>query len=292
MTSQPAVRPIESRSVVDLVTVELRRSILSGALAPGQSLSLRGLAAMLDVSFIPVREALRNLESEGLIVTRPGHSATVAPLDLNDLHAIYRLRRLLEPDLARRSCTLISDSELGRLETETASFGDPGRSMEAIYDAHYDFHLTLFAPAATSWDTRMLSMLWRAAERYIRIGFGLLDPDPHEHHRRQRAHEELIGVFRRRDPEASARAIDAHLDHNEKIAQAALGIPAVAPAETRDDIALARRAGPSQVIGLFTSIGTAWEVTRRKDAGSAGSTAFRSQSVATRARFPAMEARW
>jgi len=225
VTSQPAVRPIESRSVVELVTVELRRSILSGALAPGQSLSLRELAAMLDVSFIPVREALRNLEAEGLIVTRPGRSATVAPLNLADLHAIYRMRRLLEPDLARRSCVLISDRELDRLASEAASFGEPDRSMDAIYDSHYDFHLTLFAPVATGWDIRMLSMLWRAAERYIRIGFGRLDPDPHEHHRRQRAHEEVISVFRRRDPAAAARAIDAHLDHNEKIAQSALGHP-------------------------------------------------------------------
>jgi DNA-binding GntR family transcriptional regulator len=234
MTPEPAaVRPIQSRSLVDLVSRELRRSILSGALAPGQSLSLRELAAMLDVSFIPVREALRNLESEGLVIIRPGRSATVAPLGLDDLHAIYRLRRLLEPDLARRSCTLISGSELDRLATEAAGFGDPDRSMEAICDAHHDFHLALFAPAATSWDVRVLRMLWRAAERYIRIGFGLLDPDPRQYHRRQRAHDELISVFRRRDPDAAALAVDAHLDHNEKIAQAALEVPAAPPAAAR-----------------------------------------------------------
>lgn len=219
----PAVRPIESRSVTDLVTAELRRSILSGALAPGQSFSLRELAGMLDVSFIPVREALRNLESEGLVIIRPGRSGTVAPLDRDDLHAIYRLRRLLEPDLARRSCPLISEEELTRLEREAAGFGEENLSMDAIYDAHHDFHLALFAPVSTAWDIRMLTMLWRAAERYIRIGFGLLDPDPDEHHRRQRAHEELIRVFRRRDPDAAARAVDEHLDHNEQIALTALG---------------------------------------------------------------------
>ena len=53
------VRPIASRSVAELVTEELRRSILSGDLAPGQSFSLREIAGMLNVSFIPVREALR-----------------------------------------------------------------------------------------------------------------------------------------------------------------------------------------------------------------------------------------
>jgi DNA-binding GntR family transcriptional regulator len=221
-TSTAAVRPVDARTVGDLVTVELRRSILSGVLPPGQSYSLRELASMLEVSFIPVREALRNLESEGLVVFSRGRSATIAPIDFDDLHAIYRLRRLLEPDLARRSCTLISDHDLDRLEGEAAGFGDPARTMDAIYDAHHDFHLALFAPAATAWDIRLLTTLWRAGERYIRIGFGRLDPDPNEHHRRQHAHESLLAVYRRRDPEAAARAVDAHLDHNEKIARAAL----------------------------------------------------------------------
>ena len=64
-SSVAAVRPIESRSVVEQVMLELRRSILSGALAPGRELSLRELAEMLGVSIIPVREALRSLEGEG-----------------------------------------------------------------------------------------------------------------------------------------------------------------------------------------------------------------------------------
>ena len=220
--SAPAVRPIASRSVAELVTAELRRSILSGALAPGQSFSLREIAGLLNVSFIPVREALRNLEGEGLVVIQPGRSATVAPINLEDLQAIYRLRRLLEPDLARRSCLLISDAELGRLAGQAVEFGDEDRSMDAIYDGHHEFHLALLGPAATSWDTRMLSTLWRAAERYVRIGFGLLDPDPDEHARRRRAHEELIAVFRQRDPGAAARAVDTHLDHNEQLAASAL----------------------------------------------------------------------
>ena len=109
---------------------------------------------MLEVSFIPVREALRNLEGEGLVVTRPGRSAMVAPLDLDDLHAIYRLRRQLEPDMARRACRLITDADLDRLESDAAQFGDESLSMDAIYDNHIAFHLALLAPATSSWDIR------------------------------------------------------------------------------------------------------------------------------------------
>ncbi|CAN3131184.1 GntR family transcriptional regulator [Mycobacterium sp. smrl_JER01] len=220
--SRDIVRPIEARSVASQVTSELRRAILSGSLAPGQEFSLREIASLLDVSFIPVREALRSLESEGLVVIRPGRSAQVAPLELDDLQAIYRLRRLLEPELARRSCLLLTVNALDRLSVLAESFGDEGTSMEAIYDSHMQFHLALLKPAATAWDIRVLTCLWRAAERYVRIGFGLLDVDPYEHERRALAHESLITAFRQRTPDLAAQAIFDHLALNEDIALRAL----------------------------------------------------------------------
>jgi DNA-binding GntR family transcriptional regulator len=221
-SSDAVIRPISSRSVVAQVTEELRRAILSGVLAPGQEFSLREIATMLDVSFIPVREALRSLEGEGLVVIRPGRSATVAPLDLDDLHAIYRLRRVLEPELARRSCLLLTVDQLDRLEAQAVQFGDENLGMDGIYSSHLQFHLALLEPAATTWDTRMLTTLWRAGERYVRIGFGLLDHDPHEHERREQAHEDLIAAFRKRDPDLAAQAIFDHLARNEDTARTAL----------------------------------------------------------------------
>lgn len=221
-TSNADIRPISSRSVVGQVTDELRRAILSGGLAPGREFSLREIAGMLNVSFIPVREALRTLEGEGLVVIRPGRSALVAPLDLDDLHAIYRLRRVLEPELARRSCLMLTVEQLDRLHHEAVGFGHEHLGMDAIYDSHLQFHLALLAPAATAWDIRVLTMLWRSAERYVRIGFGRLDRDPHEHERREQAHEELIAAFRKRDPDLAAQAIYDHLARNEDTARMAL----------------------------------------------------------------------
>jgi DNA-binding GntR family transcriptional regulator len=226
MTIAPAgsgsVRPIEARSLSEQVTNEIRRSILAGALPPGQSLSLRRLAEQLDVSFIPVRDALRVLEGEGLVVNPAGRSASVAPLDLEEFHAIYRVRRLLEPDLARRSVPQLEDAELDRLYRTAAEFGGAERSMDDIYDNHRAFHLALLAPAASAWDIRILMMSERASERYVRIGFGLLDPDPGEHDRRRDAHQLLVDEFRKRNPQVAARAIDEHLAHNEELAHQAL----------------------------------------------------------------------
>lgn len=221
-TTGRAVQPITSRSVVEQSTDELRRAILAGTLAPGAEYSLRELAGMLSVSFIPVREALRSLESEGLVVTRPGRSVLIAPLDLADLHGIYRLRRSLEPEIARRSCLLLTDAGLDRLQADAAAFGEVAQGMGDIYDGHHEFHLALLSPAASTWDLRILTTLWRAAERYIRIGFGQLDPDPAEHERRGRAHLDLVAAFRTRDPDAVGEAIEQHLARNEQIAFAAL----------------------------------------------------------------------
>jgi DNA-binding GntR family transcriptional regulator len=221
-TPRAAVRRIAPQSVSEQVTQELRRSILCGALAPGREFSLREVAEMLGVSFIPVRDALRNLEAEGLVITRPGRSALVAPLDLDDLEAIYRLRRSLEPEIARRACVLLEAAELDRLDLLARGFGDERRGMDEIYEDHHNFHLALLAPATTAWDIRVLTVLWRAAERYVRTAFGLLDLDPYEHHRREAAHEDLVAAFRSRDPEAVAEAVHLHLARNEQLARHAL----------------------------------------------------------------------
>ncbi len=221
MGKTPA-KKIGTRSVASLVTTELRRSIMSGDLAPGETFSLRGLADMLGVSFIPVRAALRDLESEGLVITRPGRSACVAPLHLDDLQAIYRLRRTIEPELAGRACQMISDLELDRLRAQAEDFGDKQHTIHTIYEAHRDFHAALLDPAATDWDRRTLNLLWQAAERYIRIGFSKADPAPEDNRRRQHAHEHLLDAYRSRDPGVVAEAVLAHLARNERTALRAL----------------------------------------------------------------------
>jgi DNA-binding GntR family transcriptional regulator len=216
-----SVRPVEATSVVDQVTREIRRSILSGALRPGQQFSLREIASDLGVSFIPVREALRRLEGQGLVVTQRGKSASVVPLSSDDLHGIYRLRRQIEPEIAARSCLLLGEADLARLDEVVRRFADERLGVDEVYEAHHNFHLELLRPAATPWDIRTMENLWHAAERYIRLAFGGLDDAPDEHSRREHAHREMIDAFRNRDPRAVAASVLHHLNANEQIARGA-----------------------------------------------------------------------
>lgn len=224
--STTGVRRVQPLSVVDQVTKEIRRSILAGDLPPGQEFSLREIAGRLGVSIIPVRESLRHLEGQGLVITERGKSATVAPLSHDDLRAVYRLRRQIEPELVGRACLLLTDRDHARLMSHLAIFGNERLGLDEIYEVHHEFHLDLLRPAATDWDLRMLNMLWHAAERYVRLAFGGRDNDPDEPHRREAAHAQLLAAVAERDPGRAAQAVMVHLDTNERIAQQ--GIAAIA----------------------------------------------------------------
>ena len=215
-TTETFVSPVVDRSVGEQVTVEIRRAILSGSLRPGQEFSLREIATQLGVSFIPVREALRRLESQGLVIMRPNRSAMVVPLDRHDLMGIYRLRRQIEPDLAADSARLHPPQALAALERIVDSFADPDRSPDDLYEAHHNFHLELLRPAATAWDIRTLETLWRAGERYVRLVFGAAQPGVEEHRHWSAAHGELLEAFRARDARRVRRCVRDHLAANEE----------------------------------------------------------------------------
>jgi len=109
--SIPGVRRVVPASVVDQVTAEIRRSILDGSLPPGEPFSIVDLCRRLQVSHIPVREALRRLEGHGVVQLRPGRSAVVAPIDADDLGSIYRLRKQLRAHLEADEATILEGME-------------------------------------------------------------------------------------------------------------------------------------------------------------------------------------
>lgn len=167
MTSRPA---IPRMTVVQLVTDRIREDILSGALAPGEKVVVPALGQELGVSHIPIREALRGLEAESLVESRPGHSVVVAGVDSEELHELYSLRRLLEGDLIARAFPHYTpayvdaiDEKLDELKSQ-----EPSRRNDAWWVAHRDFHWAFLEPASGKWQARLLRLVWQSVERYQR----------------------------------------------------------------------------------------------------------------------------
>ena len=217
--------PLGQPSLVDLATSEIRRSILSGQYRPGHALSLRGLAGQLGISFIPVREALRGLEREGLVVINPGRSASVAPLDSDDLRSLCQLRRRIEPELATSACPLITQTDLDEQEHRLAAARQERNQPHDRYDAHRDLLRALLCPSATAWDLRLLQMLWCATERYLRFGLDRVDQATTQDSAAdtlETAQYGLLRAFRGRDPEEATLAVLHHVDWVEHTAARAL----------------------------------------------------------------------
>ena len=215
MTTSGNLRSVADRqlSAVDLVTAEIRRAVLTGALPPGEQFSIRELARQLGVSHIPIREALRRLEGQGLVVLSQARSAAVAPLSVDDLTAIYRLRLRIEPELAGRSAALGTRAWLDGLSEalEESRHEDP----DGAWQGHYDFHERLVAPAASAWDMRLLHTLWTAAERYTLLVYDPIVVDQEERERRYLRHRRLYDRAEAGDQTGLEAALTTHLHENE-----------------------------------------------------------------------------
>lgn len=202
-------------SAVDRVTAEIRRGVLNGTLKAGSSFSIADISSQLGVSHIPVREALRRLETQGLITLRPGRSAIVNPLDRDELRSIYRLRKLIECDLAARACLGLTSADLDEAEQLLREYTHADTDSDELWEIHKQFHLALLRPALTEWDLRLLEQLWHACDRYTRVVFETYQVDSGERRRREIAHRLLLDAARSGSPADLKLAVNEHLAEHE-----------------------------------------------------------------------------
>lgn len=207
----PGPRPVAQQSIVELVIDEVRRSILDGSLPPGAPVSIAELSGRLRVSHIPVREALRRLEGEGLVELRRGRSAVVAPLSATDLADVFDMRALIEAELMATACPRYTDADLAGLRTAYDAIELlPGEDAEAVSQRHTEFHRRLVAPALTEWSARVLEMLWQAGERYMYLIIAAAGGQASTALRDE--HDPILAAALSRDPRAARTAVKAHTD--------------------------------------------------------------------------------
>lgn len=199
------ISPGEQRA--DFAYSTLRDAIGSGRLKPGDRMREIGLADWLRVSRTPVREALRRLESEGLLSRAPRGGLVVTTLDPQQIHELYALREVLEGMAARLSARHASDSELMSLrnviQQQTAAVGDTAQL--ALLNRH--FHELLYQGARNRYLLQALGSLRDALALLRDTTYSVPDRPAVA----LEEHERIVDAITRRDAAAADAAAREHI---------------------------------------------------------------------------------
>lgn len=197
-------------TVVDDLTHRLRDEILHGSLLPGERIRIRNVEERFGVSHIPIREALRRLESEGLVHSKPRHGSVVSSLSISELRDIYSLRLAIEPSFSRKAVELAPEgwaTELAECLERWTSAGDLSRAAQL--EAHQTFHFILLQPSLSVASERIVTQLWRLAERYVAYQFRQApSPEPV-----LTEHVSLVEAAAAGDGDLLAQRLSLHLQH-------------------------------------------------------------------------------
>ena len=178
---------IQYKTRTQLVAEAIRQKILNGDIKAGDPIRQAALAAELDVSRIPVREALLLLEGEGLVNFEAHKGATAAQLSATEVDEIFDLRATLEVELLRSSLPNMTQQDFSNaknaLEVLETKMKDVADELEvAVFNK--DFHFSLYAGAERPLTREFVENLNRNAERYVRMHIvlaGGVDIAPDEH---------------------------------------------------------------------------------------------------------------
>lgn len=195
------------RTAQNLAYEVLRRSILSGVLAPNTRLTQIQIASQLSISTTPVREALRRLAGEALVRIDAHRGAIVQGLDKGELNEIYELRLLLEPLAARKAAEKIQAAELNQAEAICDRMDDH-TDPETWAQLNRDFH-AVFANAAGSPNlTRILEGLRDRAAFYVQWSIAT---NPEVSVRANQEHRQTLEAYRKHDGDMAASIGTDHL---------------------------------------------------------------------------------
>ncbi|WP_411730491.1 GntR family transcriptional regulator [Paeniglutamicibacter sp.] len=201
---------VSGRRIAD----EMRDSILQGEYQPGTRMGQEMLAERFKASRMPVREALRQLESEGLVSIVPHSGAWVAKLDPFEFDQTYKLREAVEPLAIRESIPHLDDQQKQRIlelarEIEANAKSEESIDVERFLDLDRQFHLLTYAGVRSQYLNEVVQRLWNTTQHYRRV---LMTSLPTEQLEATNADHFLIAdSVRRGDAEAAATLVQLHI---------------------------------------------------------------------------------
>ena len=215
MADKLEIRMDEYLPLRDVVFNTLRQAILKGELKPGERLMEIQLANKLGVSRTPVREAIRKLELEGLVLMIPRKGAEVAEITRQDMEDVLEVRTALEELAVKDACDHITDAQLSELKKASNEFKKAlleGKDLVTCADADMHFHDVILS--ATN-NRRLIQMLNNLSEQMYRYRMEYLK-DERTHKTLIEEHDAIRRALKKHDKVKAGAAIRVHIDNQKR----------------------------------------------------------------------------
>ncbi len=201
--------PEDGRLMSERIAAEIRSAVLSGEMRPGMRIRQELLAAHFGASRIPVREALKQLENEGLVVMAPNRGAWIADVNSDESIEIYKIREAVEPLAIGESVPNLTDEDIDTLDAIVREL-EHVPTLEEYIQLDREFHLRTYAGARMPQLLAMVERFWNSTQHFRRLfvkeayakdGFPFSDPQ----------HLLLMDAIRARDVDAAQILVRLHI---------------------------------------------------------------------------------
>ncbi len=214
MTDEFQINMNEYLPLRDVVFNTLRQAILTGELKPGERLMEIQLAQRLGVSRTPVREAIRKLELEGLVLMIPRKGAEVAEITIKDLEDVLEVRAALEKLAVQDACENITDAQLQELKKANNEFKRTLEEEDIIARVHADMKFHEIIYAATN-NHRLLQILNNLREQMYRYRMEYLK-DKSSYKKLLEEHDAIRKALKKHDREKAGDTIHVHIENQKE----------------------------------------------------------------------------
>ena len=202
--NQPIIR---HSTISDSVYLWIKNAIVQGDFKPGEHITQDRLTQTLGVSRTPIRDAMKRLETEGLLITKPHCGAIVFQLSKDRLIEIYEVRIIMEQYCAARTCLKATDEDLDALDAINLRMLSKVNDEKVFMQLDREFHYKLCALSGCTNTMEILDGLWAKSDSFKSIYYSL-DGRPND---TLKEHTRIVQCLRKRDIVGTKDAIEDHL---------------------------------------------------------------------------------
>jgi DNA-binding GntR family transcriptional regulator len=203
---------IPRQSLTSAVADKLRDQIIRGEIPEGAQLRQDAIATQYQVSRIPVREALRQLDAEGLIAIVPNRGAVVPALSPDDIGELFSIRALLEPEVLKLSMPRLTEEDFAEAEAVLVEYVSELKRedhLSAWGRLNWQFHSILYSRADQPRFMAVIRNVNNSGERYTRLQLYLT----HGMNRANEEHHQILNFCRQRDATGACKLLRQHIQY-------------------------------------------------------------------------------